>query len=129
MNMGGRRKGFFASLADLSFRSFVTGRVISFLYVVSLILVTINAILVAGQVSLLVGAFLGGISDSSALGWIVGILVFLLLGAVVLLLSVIYVRVLLEIVIVLFRISENTAEINDRLRSGEIGSSPGQPPA
>lgn len=128
MDTGGRQKGFFASLLDLSFRHFITGRIIALLYVISLILVTVYAVLAAGQVSILAGAFTGGWLDSVALGWILGIFLFLILGPLLLLLGVIYVRVVLEIVIVLFRISENTAEINDRLRVGGGGSSSDRSP-
>lgn len=128
MGIGGRQKGFFASLLDLSFRHFITGRIIALLYVISLILVTVYAALAAGQVSVLAGAFTGAWLESVALGWILGILLFLILGPLLLLLGVIYVRVVLEIVIVLFRISENTAEINDRLRTRGTGSSSGQDP-
>ena len=124
METGGRRKGFFASLADLSFRHFVTGRVISFLYVVSLILVIIYAALVSGQISILAGAFAAGWLNSTALGWALGTVLFLILGLLILLLGVIYVRVVLEIVIVLFRILENTAEINELLRGSSGTGSP-----
>lgn len=104
------KKGFFAALFDLSFRHFVTGRVVSFLYVVSLIFVILNALFSAGYISVLLGAFLSAVAESSALGWILGVILFLISAPLLLLVSVVYVRVLLEIVVVLFRISDNTAE-------------------
>lgn len=110
---GKREKGFFRSLFDLSFRHFVTGRVVSFLYVVSLIFVSANALFSAGYFSVLLGVFLTTVY-SQALGWVAGIAMFLLLAPILLFVSVVYVRVLLEIVIVLFRIAENTAALVDR---------------
>ena len=118
------KKGFFGSLFDLSFKHFVTGRVVSFLYVVSLIFVVLNATVSAGYASLLLGAFLSAVADSQAIGWVSGILLFLVLAPLFLLVSIVYVRVLLEIVIVLFRIAENTAEMADRSKvrkSAELG--------
>ncbi len=104
------KRGFFAALFDLSFKHFVTGRVVSFLYVISLIFVVLNAVFSAGYISLLLGAFLSAVAGSSALGWVVGVVVFLISAPLLLLVSIVYVRVLLEIVVVLFRISDNTAE-------------------
>lgn len=118
----GGRKGFFGSLFDLSFRHFVTGRVVSFLYVISLIFVVLNALLSAVYISVLLGAFLSAVADSSALGWVAGILLFLIVGPLFLLVSVVYVRVLLEIVVVLFRIADNTAETARRLSVGPEGA-------
>lgn len=106
----GGRRGFFGSLFDLSFRHFVTGKVVSFLYVISLIFAVLNALFSAVYLSVLLGAFLSAAADSSAVGWVFGILLFCILAPLLLLLSVVYVRVLLEIVVVLFRIADNTAE-------------------
>lgn len=111
---GRHEKGFFRSLFDLSFRHFVTGRVVSFLYVVSLIFVSPGALFSAGYFSVLLGVFLSTVY-SQALGWVAGIALFLLLAPILLFVSVVYVRVLLEIVTVLFRIAENTATLADRV--------------
>jgi len=110
---GEREKGFFRSLFDLSFRHFVTGRVVSFLYVVSLIFVSLNTLFSAGYFSVLLGVFLTTVY-SQALGWVAGIALFLLVAPILLFVSVVYVRVLLEIVMVLLRIAENTAALADR---------------
>ena len=124
----GGKKGFFGSLFDLSFEHFVTGRVVSFLYVVSLIFVVLNAIVSSGYASLLLGAFLSAVADSQAIGWISGILLFLVIAPLLLFVSIVYARVLLEIVVVLFRIAENTAETASRSedktanrKTGEMG--------
>jgi ABC-type transport system involved in multi-copper enzyme maturation permease subunit len=123
-SVGGGRKGFFGSLFDLSFTSFVTGRVVSFLYVVSLVLVVINVLLTTGYLSILLGAYLSGSTDSTAVGIIVGALLFLIVTPILLLLSMVYVRVLLEIVVVLFRISDNTAETVRLLAEREDAAAP-----
>jgi len=106
----GHGRGFFGSLFDLSFRHFVTGRVVSALYVVSLIFAVLNALFTAGYLSVLAGAFLSSAVDSPALGWMAGIFAFLVAAPLFTFVSVVYVRVLLEIVVVLFRIADNTAE-------------------
>ena len=120
------RKGFFAALFDLSFRHFVTGRVVSFLYVVSLIFAVLNALFSAGYISVLLGAFLSAVAGSSAMGWIVGVILFLISAPLFLLVSIVYVRVLLEIVVVLFRISDNTAE-TARLLGETTPATPSRP--
>jgi len=113
----GRRRGFFGSLLDLSFRHFVTGRVVSVLYVISLVVVILNALFSAGYLSVLAGAFLSAVGDSPAVGWTFGILFFLVTAPLLVFVSVVYVRVLLEIVVVLFRIADNTALTARRLET------------
>jgi ABC-type multidrug transport system fused ATPase/permease subunit len=90
-------KGFFQSLFDFSFTVFITAKIIKVLYGLS----------VAGAA--LVGLFLiiSGFNISASAG-----VVMLLIGApLFFLLSVIYTRVLLEIMIMIFRIEEHTREI------------------
>ncbi len=97
------QKGFFQSLFDFSFTAFVTSKMIKFLYGLS--------IAGAGLVSLFLIA--RGFNASPGGG------VFMLfIGApLYFLLSVLFSRVLLEIVIVIFRISENIAEIAQQSRA------------
>jgi hypothetical protein len=90
-------KGFFESLFDLSFEDLVTTKIIKFLYIV--------AIIGAGLASLF------WISLAFNVSAIFGVLMLLIGAPLLFLLSVIYARVLLEIIIVIFRISENTAKI------------------
>jgi hypothetical protein len=118
----GHERGFFGSLFDLSFRHLITGRVVSVLYAISLAFAVLNALFSAGYLSVLAGAFLSAVSDSPALGWIVGVLLFLFATPLLLFVSVVYVRVVLEIVVVLFRIADNTAEAAHRLGSLPTGS-------
>lgn len=89
--------GFFPALFDFSFTTFVTSKVIRFLYALSMVGLGLAALL------WIVAAF----SVSPAFGVLV-----LLVGAPLFcLLGLIYARVLLEIIIVIFRISEHAAEI------------------
>ncbi|MGH7321537.1 MAG: DUF4282 domain-containing protein [Candidatus Rokuibacteriota bacterium] len=102
--------GFFQSLFDFSFTVFVTSKIIRLLYALSIV----GAALVS--LSWIVGSFMA----SPAFGVLV-----LLVGApLFFLISIIYARVLLEIIIVIFRISENIAEI----AAGGRGGQPAEPP-
>lgn len=89
-------KGFFASLFDLSFTEFVTTRIIKVLYVLAIILAAIASL------AMLIGGFSRG-----AGGAIMG----LILAPLLFLLYVIMARVWLEVIIVLFRIAENTGRM------------------
>ncbi len=90
-------KGFFSSLFDLSFRSFITGRLIRVLYVLAMI-----------GLALWTLGWLG-----TALASQDGTLIFFaLIGApLVFLFGLIYIRVLLELIIVVFRIGEDVRKI------------------
>ncbi len=89
-----QEKGFFGSLFDIGFRSFVTTKIISVLFVISIIL---SALYVLGFV------VAGFVSDEPAAG-----VVFLILSPIFFFLLVLYARVVLEFVVVVFRIYENT---------------------
>lgn len=123
-SIDGRRKGFFGSLFDLSFQHFVTGKVVSFLYVISLIFVSLYALFMAGYFSVLLGVFLAA-TGSEALGWISGVLLFLFLAPLLIFVCVVYVRVVLEIVIVLFRIAENTSTLAEKAAPAAHPAGPG----
>ncbi len=86
-NLGNQSRGFFGSLFDFSFRSFVTGRIIGVLYIISIVLIAIYAIV------FIIAAF----SQSAAFGAIT----LLILAPLFFFLAIIYVRVLLELAIVL----------------------------
>ena len=88
-------KGFLSRLFDLSFQSFITTSIIKVLYVLFIIFAGLGAL-----------SFIGiGFASNAAVG-----VVMLILSPLVFLLYVILARVYLEIVIVLFRINEQTAE-------------------
>ena len=88
--------GFFASLFDFSFTEFITTKLIKFLYFLGMVVAGLMA------VALIIGGF--------ASHWAMGLLA-LVLSPLIFLLYVIAVRVWLELVIVVFRIAEHTAEI------------------
>lgn len=85
---GGQSKGFFRSLVDLSFTSFITARVVKFIYVLSIIFMVLYVLSTVGWLSFLSYAFVAGISESEALGVVVGVLLFLLLLPIFLLIAI-----------------------------------------
>jgi hypothetical protein len=101
-------RSFFEALFDVDFNSFVTTRIIKVIYIVTLAMIGLGAIVI------IVGAF----AQSVAAGLFVLIVAAPLGG----LLYVIYARVLLEIVMAIFRIMENTAEGVALLRAQATGA-------
>jgi uncharacterized membrane protein len=95
-----KHRGFFAALFDFSFTDLLTTKVIRFLYIVSIIAVAISAVVF----------IIGGFEVSSAMG-----LLILVLSTILFLLSVILVRVYLELIIVMFRIAEHVRDISNKL--------------
>jgi hypothetical protein len=90
-------KGFFQSLFDFSFTAFITTKIIKILYGLSMVC--------AGLVALFV--IIMGFNDSPSSGVLA-----LLIGApLIFLLIVIFARIYLEFMIVVFRIAEHAAEI------------------
>ncbi len=90
-------KGFIGSLFDLSFTEFVTTSIIKFLFVLAIIGSAIGA---------LVMVITGFSSDSGTVG-----ILSLLLSPVVFFLFVLFSRTWLELIIVVFRIAENTGRL------------------
>ncbi len=86
-------KGLFQGLFDFSFRELLTPRIIKLLYVI---------VLLAGGIAV-VAAVINGLQQSPAQG-----LLALVFGLISLFVWVLYSRVLLEVVVVFFRIAENT---------------------
>lgn len=106
-------KGFFSSLFDISFQSFVTPRVVGVLYILGLIVTGLYALFIV------IAAF----AADTALG-----VAALVIGApLAFLLGALYVRMLLELAIVLFRINDNTRAAAAALGGG--GSEPAFPPS
>ena len=91
------RRGFLASLFDMSFSEFVTTRIIVVLYWIAIILAAIAALIV----------IVGGFAQSF---WM-GLLSLVVVGPLVFFLYVLVSRVWLELIIVFFRIAENTARL------------------
>ena len=93
-------KGFFGRLFDLSFNEFITTKIIKVLFVIAIIFSAI------GGLAIMFGMF----ASKSFFGVVGG----LILGPVLFLVYVILARVWMEVLIVLFRIAENTAKIAGR---------------
>jgi hypothetical protein len=107
-------QGFLASLFDVSFSSLVTPRVIKVLYVLSMIIIGLFALF------FVVAAFSNSVAG--------GIVVLLIVAPLAGLLYLIYVRVLLELVIVIFRIMDTNVELVQLQRGAAGGSAPPPPP-
>src|SRR3954468_4963821 len=95
-------RGFFRSLFDISFTSFITTKIIKFVYVITLVLVAITALV------FVIAAF----QQDTTLG-----IVTLLIGApLASLIYVVYARLVLELIVQIFRITELLRDQN-RLQS------------
>ena len=90
-------KGFFQSLFDLEFKELITKRVISVLFAISIIVSALFAL----------GIIIDGFTDSFF--W--GLIKLIIVAPLVFLLQVIFARVVLEVVVVIFNISQNIAKI------------------
>lgn len=99
MSTENQQDGFFGSLFDFTFSEFITTRLIRVIYVLGLIVVGIGTLAI--------------LSEGFDLGFLTGMLS-VVLAALVFLLGAMYLRVVLEIMIVVFRIAENVAKIADR---------------
>lgn len=93
-----QQKGFFASLFDFSFTSFVTLKLVKFLFALGLIGGVIGALV------FIVSGFIQGAPPLMIATAVV-------LAPLSLALFIIYLRVILEMLVVLFRIADNTGEI------------------
>ncbi len=91
------QRGFLQSLFDLSFTSLVTTKIIKVLYVLAMIVIGLTALL------FIVAAFHRSGAD--------GIVVLFIVAPIVSFFYLVYARVLLELIIALFRIMENTGEL------------------
>jgi Domain of unknown function (DUF4282) len=94
-----QEKGFFGSLFDFSFSDFITIKIIKFLYMLGMIIAALAAI----------GVIVAGFGKSIMAG--IGALI---ISPVIFLLYIIMFRVWLEIIIVVFRIADNTGKMADR---------------
>ena len=94
-----QKRGFLGQLFDFSFAEFITTKIIRVLYALAIFMAAATAIVV------IVGAF----NESAVAG---GVL--LVLSPIWLLLCVVVARVMLEIVVVMFRIAEYVGDIARR---------------
>ncbi len=100
-------KGFFASLFDFSFESFITSKIIRLLYILS----------VAGACLMYLVMVVGAFQASAGLG----LATLLIIGPIAFLLMVIYARVVLEIIMVVFSIAENVRTISRKTGTPGVG--------
>lgn len=92
-------KGFFGKLFDFSFESFITPTIIAIIYGILMVLAGIGAI-----------AFIvTGFQSSVGMG-----ILFLVLSPIVFFLYLIFARIYMEIIIVLFKIAEDLNTIRKR---------------
>ncbi|MFB7886362.1 DUF4282 domain-containing protein [Microbacterium sp. NPDC056057] len=97
-------RGFFSALFDLSFRTFITRRLASVFYFVGLIAIAIGFIVY----------FVGGIMNAISLMWlnvgagITGLVATVIVVPVVTFLAIILLRFIIEAVVALIAIAENT---------------------
>ncbi len=93
-------KGFFGALFDFSFSEFVTTKLIKLLYLLSLIFIGIGFVV----------AFIAGFVSIFTEGFFQGLLA-IVFSPIIALIWVILARVWMELIIVIFRIAENTTEL------------------
>ena len=97
-------RGFFSALFDLSFRTFITRRLASVFYFVGLIAIAIGFIVY----------FVGGIMSAISVMWlnvgagITGLIATIIVVPVVTFLAIILLRFIIEAVVALIAIAENT---------------------
>jgi hypothetical protein len=108
------QKGFLASLFDLSFSNLITTKVIKVIYLLSMILIGLFALAVV------VAAFADSVGA--------GLFVLLIVAPFISLLYLIYTRVVLEVIIALFRIMETNVELVELQRAASGPSPPSTPP-
>ena len=96
-------KDFLGSIFDLSFTEFITIRIIKFLFILGILVAAIGTLL------LIVTGFSNGIGA--------GILS-LILSPLIFLVYVLVARIWCEMIIVIFRIAENTGRLVDRGSQG-----------
>jgi hypothetical protein len=91
-------KGFFSSLFDTNFSSLIVTRVIKVAYVIAIVLISLEA----------VGALIAALATKKA-GAVVAAIILI---PIVWLVTLIWIRILLELVIIIFRIGEDVRQIS-----------------
>jgi hypothetical protein len=109
------QKGFLGSLFDLSFSNLITTKVIKVIYLLSMILIGLLAL------AIVVVAFADSVGA--------GLFALLIVAPFVSLIYLIYARVVLEVIIALFRIMETNVELVQLARASSAGPSTPPPPA
>lgn len=112
-DLGARDSGLAAGMMDFGFNRFITLGVIKILYVLGLVAI------VLGWLIAFVGAFAQGAG---------AVLFVMIVGSVVAVLYAIFLRVWLELIVVIFRIGENTSKLV-QLGGGQAAGGPTSPPS
>jgi hypothetical protein len=100
-------KGFFGALFDMSFSEFVTLKFIRILYIILLVIIAIGLVIaiITGFISMFTDSFLAGLMA----------IIVAPIGAII---SVVLTRIWLEVLVVVFRIAENTTDLV-QMKKGE----------
>jgi len=100
MKTDSQPSGCLTALLDLSFTQYVTTKILKWLYVLLLALVVIGGVVgvLAGLVTMFRDSFLAGLAT-------------ILLSAISVLIYAVLARVWIELIMVIFRIAENTSEL------------------
>jgi hypothetical protein len=109
-----QERGFFGALFDVSFTSFITTRIIKVLYIITLVVIGLGAL------GVVVAAFANSVAG--------GLFTLIIVAPLVGLLYVIYTRVILEVLMAIFRIMELNAEQVALMRQAQGISAPQPPP-
>lgn len=96
-----KSKGFFKTLFDTSFSEFMTEKIIKFLFILGIIIISLFTL----------GVVIGGFANNTKTG-----LLFLVLSPLIFLFLLICHRVYCEILIVLFKIADYLKEINRKIK-------------
>jgi uncharacterized membrane protein len=107
-------KGFFGSLFDVSFSSLITTKVIKVIYVLSMIVIGLIALVIVAA------AFTESVAG--------GLFTLIVIAPLAALLYLIYVRVILEVIICVFRIMETNVELVGLQRAATGQPTPPPPP-
>jgi len=110
-----QEKSFFASLFDVDFQSFITPRIVKVLYVLTMVVFGLAALVYV------VWAFTESI--------VFGLLMLVIIAPLMFLLYLIYTRVVLELFLAIFRIMESNFELVALQRQALAGGGPPPPPA
>lgn len=99
---------FFSSLFDLSFTNFITTKLVKIMYIISIVFSAIIALMITAA------AF--------SEGFLAGLLTLLILAPIIFFINVIFSRLWLELVIVIFRIAENTGKLANNISASTINN-------
>lgn len=102
------QKPFLGALFDASFSTFITTRIVKVLFLLQIALAAI------GELVVVVTGF--------GQGFLAGVFVLLVVAPLTFLFWVLMIRVQLELVLVVFRIAENTAVAAERTREPVVGA-------